>query len=58
MIIGIQISVLVAEGADQEAQQHGEGDGLGRRGHEAGDVGRRALVDVGHPLVERHDARS
>jgi hypothetical protein len=38
-----------------EAQQQRERGGLGRGGHERGDVRRRALVDVGRPEVERDE---
>ena len=37
---------------EEEAQQHGEGGGLGRGGHHADDGRGRALVDIRRPDVE------
>ena len=37
---------------EEEAQQHGEGGGLGRGGHQADDRRGRALVDIRRPDVE------
>ena len=45
-----------AEGDVEEPQQRTERRDLGARGHEAGDRGGRALVDVGRPRLERHGA--
>ena len=41
---------------DQQADRDREGGELGRAADQQRDRGRRALVDVGHPHVERHRA--
>ena len=46
---------LGAEGDVEEAQEDGEGGGLGGDRHEGRDRGRRPLVDVRRPLVEGGD---
>ena len=51
---GCQSAPDRAERGDEDPQQPGERPRLGHRGHEAGDRGRRALVDVGRPHVEGH----
>ncbi len=50
---GRQVNRQGGEGGGEDAQQRGEARDLGARGHEGGDRGRRALVDVGRPHVER-----
>ena len=46
-----------AAATTQEADQRGEGRGLGAHAHEGRHRRRRALVDVGRPHVEGHQAR-
>ena len=42
------------EGVDDDAHEQREGRKLRRGGEEGGDRGRRALIDVGRPHMERH----
>ncbi len=50
---GAPVDLVDAERADEDAQDRGERGGLGRRRHERGHRGGRALVHVGRPHVER-----
>ena len=45
--------MLVCSSGDENAQEDREGGGFGSGGEECGDGGRRALVDVGRPDLER-----
>jgi hypothetical protein len=51
----LPLACLRREGDVEEADEDGEGGGLGRHRHEAGDRRGRALVHVGRPLVEGGD---
>ena len=52
--VRLPVGLVAVEGDEEHPQQTGEPSGLDGRRHERHDGGRRTLVHVRHPRVERH----